>query len=211
MLKKDKRLALYKNLEIDKSNNNLKIRKIYQDWAKLYDHDNDDLLGTVSQPTSVNILKKLTKKHDLKIIDIGCGTGLVGKFLNINGYINYDGLDISKEMLAIAKKRGYRNLKVGSLQGILPYDDRYYDITFCVGVFTHGHVGPDGLDELIRITKYGGHIIFTINEGVYEEYQFDKKISILEKERFIKIISFEKKQYMIKKNVMGYYCLAKII
>ena len=125
------------------------------------------------------------------------------------GYLYYDGLDISEEMLEIAKSRGYRHLSVGSLQNKLPYEDNAYDAVFCVGVFTHGHVNSNGLDELIRIAKKDGFIIFTINEGVYEDYQFDKKIPLMEKEGLIKVINFEKKDYMTKKNVMGYYCLAQ--
>jgi SAM-dependent methyltransferase len=112
-------------------------------------------------------------------------------------------------MLEIAKSRGYRHLSLGSLQNKLPYEKDAYDAVFCVGVFTHGHVNSNGLDELIRITKKNGFIIFTINEGVYEDYQFDKKIPLMEKEGLIKVINFEKKDYMTKKNVKGYYCLAQ--
>ena len=37
------------------------------------------------------------------------------------------------------------------------------------------------LDEFIRITKNKGLICFTINEGIHEEYGFDKKIEELKK------------------------------
>ena len=206
---KEDGLNFYKDLSIDKSQNDNEIKKVYQDWANQYDKDNDDLLGTVSQPNSVDLLNNHINDKNLKIVDIGCGTGLVGKFLQNKGYLYYDGLDISEEMLEIAKSRGYRHLSVGSLLNKLPYENNAYDAVFCVGVFTHGHVNSNGLDELIRITKKDGFIIFTINEGVYEDYQFDKKIPLMEKEGLIKVINFEKKDYMTKKNVMGYYCLAQ--
>jgi len=205
----DKRLILYKNLNIDNLTNNKDIKQIYKKWSDRYDKDNDELLGTVSQPNSVNLLCGVSDDKNLEIVDIGCGTGLVGKFLQNKGYLYYDGLDISEEMLEIAKTRGYRHLSVGSLQNKLPYENDTYDAVFCVGVFTHGHVNSNGLDELIRITKKDGFIIFTINEGVYEDYQFDKKIPLMEKEGLIKVINFEKKEYMTKKNVMGYYCLVQ--
>ena len=208
---KEDGLNFYKDLNIDKSQNDNEIKKVYQNWADQYDKDNDDLLGTVSQPNSVDLFKSYSNNTNIEIVDIGCGTGLVGKFLQNKGYLYYDGLDISEEMLEIAKSRGYRHLSIGSLQNKLPYGNDSYDAVFCVGVFTHGHVNSNGLDELIRITKKDGFIIFTINEGVYEDYQFDKKIPLIEKEGLIKVINFEKKDYMAKKNVMGYYCLAQKI
>ena len=210
-MNKVKGLNIYNNLNLDKTKNDFEIKKVYQDWAVQYDKDNDDLLGTVSQPNAVDLLNSHMNDKNIEIVDIGCGTGLVGKFLQNKGYLYYDGLDISEEMLEIAKSRGYRHLSVGSLQHKLPYENDTYDAVFCVGVFTHGHVNSNGLDELIRITKKDGFIIFTINEGVYEDYQFDKKIPLMEKEGLIKVINFEKKDYMTKKNVMGYYCLAQKI
>ena len=208
-MNKVKGLNIYNNLNLDKTKNDFEIKKVYQDWAVQYDKDNDDLLGTVSQPNAVDLLNSHMNDKNIEIVDIGCGTGLVGKFLQNKGYLYYDGLDISEEMLEIAKSRGYRHLSVGSLQHKLPYENDTYDAVFCVGVFTHGHVNSNGLDELIRITKKDGFIIFTINEGVYEDYQFDKKIPLMEKEGLIKLINFDKKDYMTKKNVMGYYCLAQ--
>lgn len=202
---KEDGLNFYKDLSIDKSQNDDEIKKVYQDWANQYDKDNDDLLGTVSQPNSVDLLFTHIKDSEIEIADIGCGTGLVGKFLQIKGYLYYDGLDISMEMLEIAKTRGYRNLTIGNLNEKLPYENDKYDTVFCIGVFTHGHVKSDALDELMRITKKKKYIIFTVNEGVYHDYGFDKKINTLVKNKVIRIINLEKKEYMIKKNVNGYY------
>ena len=131
---KEEGLKFYKDLSLDKSQNDDEIKKVYQDWAIQYDTDNDDLLGTVSQPNSVDLLNNHTNDKNLKIVDIGCGTGLVGKFLQNKGYLYYDGLDISEEMLEIAKSRGYRHLSVGSLQNKLPYEDNTYDAVFCLSL-----------------------------------------------------------------------------
>ena len=92
---KEEGLKFYKDLSIDKSQNDDEIKKVYQDWADQYDTDNDDLLGTVSQPNSVDLLNNHTNDKNLKIVDIGCGTGLVGKFLQnkyliLNQLIHYE-------------------------------------------------------------------------------------------------------------------------
>jgi len=101
-----------------------------------------------------------------RIIDVGCGTGLVGVELGKAGFSNFDGIDISQEMIDIAKQRGYSKLFIGSLNVSLPCENNEYDAALCVGVFTHGHVGSDRLDELVRIVKPGGIICFTVNDDI---------------------------------------------
>ena len=75
-------------------------------------------------------------------------------------FTNFDGVDISQEMIDIAKQRGYSKLFIGSLNESLPCENNEYDAALCVGVFTHGHVGSDRLDELVRIVKPGGICLF---------------------------------------------------
>jgi len=205
-----KGLKFYKTLNIKDQRNDAALTSVYQDWAKDYDKDNDDLLGTVSQPLAVKLLSEYTTKRDLSIIDVGCGTGIVGRELHKMGFSKFDGVDISKEMLGTAKTRGYSNLLIGSLNEKLPIKENTYDVAFCVGVFTHDHVKSDRLDELIRVIKSGGLICFTINEAIYETYGFNSKILKLESDRRWKILSLKKAEYMIKKNVKGFYCLAKV-
>ena len=49
-------------------------------------------------------------------------------------------------------------------------------VCYVFGTFTFGHVKNNALDEFLRITKPGGYICFTINEGIFKKYSFDKKI-----------------------------------
>ena len=205
-----KGLKFYDNLDVSKTQNEDDLMNVYQKWAADYDDDNDNLLGTVSQPRSVQILQEYVRNKELKIIDVGCGTGLVGRELERAGFSNFDGIDISKEMIDIAKQRGYSNLFIGSLNDKLPFTDSEYDAALCVGVFTHGHVGSDRLDELARIVKPGGIICFTINEGVYASYGFNSKIERLESEHVWKVIELRKNDYMVKKNVKGFYCIVEV-
>ena len=66
---KEDGLKFYKDLSIDKSQNDNEIKKVYQDWAYQYDKDNDDLLGTVSQPNSVNLLNNHTNDKNIEIVE----------------------------------------------------------------------------------------------------------------------------------------------
>ena len=203
-------LKNYENLDLKDARNDNRLTEVYRDWAKKYDYDNDHVLGTVSQPKSVNLLSTRLKDKTAKIIDVGCGTGLVGEKLKAKDFIYFDGIDISKDMLSIAKSRGYRNLFLGSLNKQLPVLDDAYDAAMCIGVFTHGHVSSDGFNELCRIVKPGGYVCFTINEGVFEEYGFKEMIAEFQLNKAWEVISLYKDDYMTLENVKGYYCLAVV-
>ena len=203
-------LKNYENLDLKDAKNDNRLTEVYRDWAKKYDYDNDHVLGTVSQPKSVNLLSTRLKDKTAKIIDVGCGTGLVGEKLKAKDFTYFDGLDISKDMLSIAKSRGYRNLFLGSLNKQLPVFDDAYDAAMCIGVFTHGHVSSDRFNELCRIVKPGGYVCFTINEGVFEEYGFKEMIAEFQLNKVWEVISLYKDDYMTLENVKGYYCLAVV-
>jgi len=211
MKKNTKGLKLYDSLDLTESENKEKLLDVYQKWASLYDKDNDDELGTVSQPNSVQIFERYVKDKTTYIIDVGCGTGLVGLQLNKLGYKNFDGVDISQEMIDIAIDRGYGSLLLGNLNETLPVESNKYEAALCVGVFTHGHVGPNRLKELARIVKPGGVVCFTVNEDVYASFGFDDAIKSLELTGIWKVLELSKKDYMTKKNVKGLYCIAEVI
>ena len=204
------RLKNYEGLDLKDAKNDNRLTEVYRDWAKKYDYDNDHVLGTVSQPKSVNLLTTRLKDKNAEIIDVGCGTGLVGENLKAKDFIYFDGIDISEDMLEIAKSRGYRNLLLGSLNNRLPVLDNAYDTAMCVGVFTHGHVSSEGFNELCRIVKPGGYICFTINEGVFEKYGFKEMIGDFQSYKIWEVISLYKDDYMTLENVKGYYCLAMV-
>ncbi len=210
MKENNKGLKFYDNLDLSANQNEKELLDVYKKWASIYDKDNDDLLGTVSQPNSVQIFHKYIGDNNQKIIDVGCGTGLVGLELQKLGYVNFDGIDISKDMIDIAIGRGYQELFLGNLNDSLPIESGSYDAALCVGVFTHGHVGPSRLEELSRIVKSDGLVCFTVNEDVYESYGFDKVIQKLEFENIWKVLELRKQDYMTKKNVKGFYCVAKV-
>ena len=65
--------------------------------------------------------------------------------------------------------------------------------------------------RVIRITKDKGLICFTINEGIHEEYGFDKKIDQLNKDNKWKEIEFFKSDYIASKDVNAWLGLYKVI
>ena len=178
------------------------IMRYYDDWSLENKYDQDMVDWNYSGPKeTVEVFKKYAKNKDIKIYDAGCGTGLVGVELKKFGYNKYDGVDLSQKLLDLVPKNLYQNLSKANLNKPIDLNDNTYDAVICVGTFTFGHVKPKALDEFIRITKNRGLICFTINEGIHEEYGFDKKIEELEAQNKWKKIEFFKSNYIASKDI----------
>ena len=78
------------------------------------------------------------------------------------------------------KKSVYTHLIQQDMNGRLDIPDDTYGATICVGTFTYAHVGPRAFEELVRVTRPGGYICFTIRDGAYQEYGYRNKMLELE-------------------------------
>ncbi len=149
--------------------------------------------------------------ENINIYDAGCGTGLVGVELKKYGFSNFYGADLSQKLLDLVPKGLYKNLDKVDLNKPINITDNSYDAVMCVGTFTFGHVKPFALDEFIRITNNKGLICFTINEGIFKEYGFDKKIEQLNNNKLWKKIEFFKSDYIASKDVNAWLGLYEVI
>lgn len=116
---------------------------------------------------------KISTKSDQPIADLGCGTGLVaapfaGKDMII------DGFDISPEMIRMAQEKNiYRNLEVADLtQPIADRLGKYGGLVSC-GTFTLGHLGPQALENCLRLAKTGAFCVIGINSLHFQNEGFE--------------------------------------
>jgi len=188
------------------------VMKYYDEWGEdnKYDKDMEHWNYTGPKETS-EIFAKYQKNKDIKIYDAGCGTGLVGIELKKYGFLKFDGADLSQKLLDLVPLGLYQSLEKIDLNQKINHQDNMYDAVMCVGTFTFGHVKPPALDEFIRITKDKGLICFTINEGIHEEYGFDKKIKELSDKKKWKEIEFFKSDYIASKDVNAWLGLYEVI
>lgn len=193
--------------DIDKSE---EIINYYKKWAKNFDCDMLEWNYQAPEIAS-KLLDSYLNDKNTKILDAGCGTGLVGQILKKLGHQNIDGIDFSQAMLDKIPNNLYKTLKKADLNKKININTLTYDSIICVGTFTYGHVRPHALSELIRITKINGYICFTVNEGVYNKYGFNKKILELENNKIWKILRNEKSKYLVNKNVECWLCIAQKI
>jgi len=187
-------------LDIYKLTTSEEILKYYQNWTKKNKYNQDMIdLNYVAPKEIVSVVKKYVLDKNCKILDAGCGTGLVGIELIKSGYSNIYGVDFSQNMLDLIPKNIYKKIEKVDLNKPLKFNTNMYDVVTCVGTFTYGHVKSHALDELIRITKNRGFICFTINEGIYEKYGFDRKIKELTNKRSWNIKKKFKSDYILIK------------
>ena len=85
-------------------------------------------------------------------------------------------------MLSIARtKNCYSEIIEADLTKRILINDNHYGAIVSAGTFTHGHVGPNVLDELLRVVRPGGLFIFTVHFKLFNKAGFDKKLLEIKK------------------------------
>jgi len=144
----------------------------YAGWAAAYDRETISL-GYCLPFAIASWVARYLPTGAGPLLDAGCGTGLSGPYCAALGYLDLHGLDLSVDMLRIARGRGtYRELKHAELGKVLPWPDDHFAGFFSTGVFTAGHAPAESLDELVRITRSGGFAIFTVRDILIESGGF---------------------------------------
>ena len=155
-------------------------RNLYRRWASTYDESFIEASGYVYHDNVVHAFLEAGGAAGGAVADVGCGTGVVGVALGDLGVDTVDGLDISPEMLDVARAKqtvhgtlAYRNMIEADLTAGVPIEDDTYHGVISTGVFTHGHLGPAALGEIVRIAAPTALCAIGINEHFYEEHRFD--------------------------------------
>ncbi len=155
------------------------IRESYEGWASSYDAEN---IGKGFRLPTIGaaFVARHVRNDNGPILDAGCGTGLVGEALAILGYEDIVGLDISPAMLESADRlKTYNRLYEQDLGQPIPEVDNRFSAVTCFGSLGPGHAPPDCLDEFIRVTRPGGHVVFNVRPDTYEDQGLRAKIDNL--------------------------------
>ncbi len=170
------------------SRNNSELSERYDVWAKDYDKDLAEVFGWVAPKAASDYLAKYVDPNS-NVLDAGAGTGLVGLALAEHGFQNLTAMDLSEGMLKEARNKNvYKSFDQMTLGESLGYETNSFDAVITVGVMTLGHAGPESFDELIRITRPQGCIVFTIRTDVYLENGFKEKQAEIESNQLWEVI-----------------------
>jgi alkylated DNA repair protein alkB family protein 8 len=136
-------------------------------------------------------------KPNTKVLDLGCGNGRFFELLKNKG-IDYTGIDNSKKLIELAKKKylsipslsdGIDKFVVGNALN-LPFKNNYFDLIYSVAVFHHipsKELRLRFLKEAKRVLKKDGKIVLTV------WYLWQRKyLSLIVKYSLLKIIGKSK-------------------
>ena len=154
-------------------------KRLYAAWAKSYDAG---FAARMEYCLPERVVQAFVARGPSgPVLDIGAGTGLVGTHLAAAGLGPVDGVDISQEMLDVARARGvYRRLFTGDMTTRLDLADGAYGSIVSSGTFTTGHVGPEALDEVLRVAARGAQIAISVSRAHWEAAGFAATFEALE-------------------------------
>jgi SAM-dependent methyltransferase len=140
-----------------------KVRAFYEDWAQRYDIDTSSV-DYNAPAISARLLQQYLAATDGRLLDAGCGTGLVGVELGNLGYHDIEGFDLSDSMAQRALATGaYRQVKGGidMMQATQSYAAEAYDAL------------------LSALTRPGGLLVVSTRTHYYDQTDFQQRVDEL--------------------------------
>ncbi|XP_068675849.1 methyltransferase-like protein 27 [Montipora foliosa] len=181
-------------------------RRTFDKWAATYEEDSDHH-GYKAHALCIEAFNEALKSKDvfpdaskeIRILDAGAGTGIIGEKLVDLGYRNIDALDMSQNMLDLAaSKNVYKRLICGYLSKDRIEDIKTgeYDITLCGGTIVYGQAKPEALYECVRHLRPGGLFIFTIRVDSFDpvELGYSTKFEEMEKAGIWSLVKRERRE-----------------
>lgn len=132
----------------------------FSKWADSYDNP---LTSITFRQTNTKIVKLLDPKQNSSLLDVGCGSGILIKYLlETNRGMKLFGLDITSKMVEVAKRKFANDPNVEITLGSaikMPYKNNTFDYVTCASSFHH-HPDPlKSAKEMVRVLKPGGKLL----------------------------------------------------
>ena len=162
-------------------------KRLYAKWAATYDSSFVDAKQYRYPKAISECFDQVVTDDVVRVLDIGTGTGLTGMYLSrLRTGVVLDGMDISPEMLGQAKLKQrtdgsavYRALYERDLTRDVPNENAPYEALISSGTFTHGHLGPQCLRNLLPLLANNGWLVVGVNNEHFEAKGFEGELESL--------------------------------
>jgi SAM-dependent methyltransferase len=145
------------------------------EYRNIFEHEETHFFYQTNHQIIIALLKKYaTKSSKLKILDAGCGTGLLLQKLSVFGQAQ--GVDISPEALKFCRLRHVKAQRASLTK--LPFKDKTFDVVVSVDVLYHLQISSDlkALQELRRVLKPGGILIMRLPANKWLKLVHDRHV-----------------------------------
>ena len=169
----------------------------YDEWAQTYEHELVDEWRYEAPVVAARLLANTGIVRP--VLDVGSGTGLVGRYLNEAGFDEIDGIDVSPASLEAARASGvYRALTRADFNDEqLPIPDQTYGAVICVGVLSYAIDPGAVVREFCRLTKTDGRLVFTHRVDLWESQDFGRTLRELQETGLIRDLTWtDPSEYM---------------
>lgn len=102
----------------------------------------------------------LTRNDQMKVLDIGCGSGLMLNALDEVGQTF--GMDMSDEAINFSKEVFDGRVEKGALPDQLPYQNNFFDLITALDVIEHIDNDIDSISAIRALLVPGGKAVFTV-------------------------------------------------
>ena len=105
------------------------------------------------------IYRQVNLRHAKRVLEVGCGTGVIAKELKQKSEAKVIAVDIDEKMIEFAKRNitGVRFL-VENAENMSMKDD-YFDVVFCQYLFLWLENPKKVIKEMVRVCKKGGYVV----------------------------------------------------
>lgn len=160
------------------------VEEYYDDWADAYDATLHQWRYRAPEDAAGLLAPHLA--DGARVLDVGCGTGLLGAALRSHVAVRLEGIDISAASLEQARRRGLydRLLRHDLTQHPLPVPDGAVDAAACVGVLTYIADAEALLCDICSAVRADGVVAFTQRTDLWDDRNFDALITRLEARGF---------------------------
>ncbi|NJE25547.1 class I SAM-dependent methyltransferase [Thermococcus sp. MV5] len=149
-----------------------KIAHRYDDWYKTK-------VGQYVNRTEKKLVFSMIKSKNGKALDLGCGTGNYTLELYTRGF-DVVGVDLSEEMLKIARKKLPRVKFIRANAYSLPFKENTFDLVLTITMFEFIHKPELALNEIYRVLRPGGEVVIGTMNGKSFWFIFKRIKSLFE-------------------------------
>jgi len=135
------------------------------------------------------------------VLDLGCGTGLSGEALHARGFHQIDGLDLSSEMLTLAKEKAIYSKLINDDLNTLVKLDQIYNGMIAAGVISPGHANPETINVALSLLQSPGVFVFSLNDHALADSAFIKEVETILSSPSVEILEEEYGDHIIDINL----------